>query len=513
MSATIEFACPHCSREIRTSARYAGMQGQCPHCGKAVKVDAPAGAEMAVMAAPRAYTGATDANPIYAGLVGAGATVVLYIVFMLVRETYIGQLFTQRGPVQFISTLVACWGLALLAFKYVLVRKQLSFVGRELELLPLERGVQITPKNVDKFLHHLESVPADARDSIVVRRMHGALEHFRARTDVPEVQAYLASQATIDASAVDSGYTLLRCFIWVIPILGFIGTVTGISEAVTNLAASLKSGDSAQVAPATPGGAPVPAAGGERPNLGAKMIEAMGGVTQGLATAFDTTFVGLVFAALLLFPTESLKRIEYGMLDRIESFTNESLLRRFADDEPTEALSPELARVLEPAFRKHQQWLVEWQAKVSELGSVIGRDLEKHALAIQERLQSVQTAKLDEAREVLGALASSWGNNTAAIAELKQAATEIAGDLRATVASATDLQRHVGENTAVLSQVAEQWRSLQAPQASNGHDKLEIAVEKLARAAEQLSQMTASELPVPLGATGASAPRGWRWFR
>jgi biopolymer transport protein ExbB/TolQ len=512
MSATIEFACPHCSREIRTSARYAGMQGQCPHCGKAVKVEAPAGVDMAVLAPPRSHTGPTDANPIYAGIVGAGATMALYIVFMLVRETYIGQLFTQRGPVQFISTLVVCWGLALLTFKYVLVKRQLSYVGRELELLPLERGVQITPGNVDKFLRHLESVPAEARESIVGRRMQGALEHFRARTDVPEVQAYLASQATIDASAVDSGYTLLRCFIWLIPILGFIGTVTGISEAVTNLADSLKSGDSAQVGPATPGGAAA-APDGQRPNLGAKMIEAMGGVTQGLATAFDTTFVGLVFAALLLFPTESLKRIEYGMLDRIESFTNESLLRRFADDAPTETLSPDLARILEPAFRKHQQWLVEWQAKVSELGSVIGRDLEKHATAVQDRLQSVQTAKLEEARDVLSALASSWANNATAIAELKQAATEIASDLRSTVSSATDVQRNLGENTAVLAQIAERWRELQTPQPQNGHDRLEIAVEKLARAAEQMSQMSSTESSVTLAGAEAVGPRRWGWFR
>lgn len=80
----------------------------------------------------------------------------------------------------------------------------------------------------------------------------------------------------------------------------------------------------------------------------------MSGVTQGLATAFDTTFVGLVFVALLLLPTEALKRLEYGMLDRIESFTNDVLLRRLADAEDKIAhfksahLSPELAQALEP---------------------------------------------------------------------------------------------------------------------------------------------------------------------
>src|SRR5207248_10839997 len=136
-------------------------------------------------------------------------------------------------------TLVTCWGLAILALKYVAVQRELRYTERELELIPLEIGMQITSANVDKFLENLGELPAQEQDSFLARRIRGALEHFKHRNNVSEVQSFLATQADIEASAVDSGYTLMRVFIWVCPILGFIGTVFGISDAVTDLAKSL----------------------------------------------------------------------------------------------------------------------------------------------------------------------------------------------------------------------------------------------------------------------------------
>lgn len=506
MSSVIEFNCPHCERVIRTSAQYAGMQGPCPHCAKPVKVIAPAGAETAIFRppAPPPMQGATDANPLFAGLLGTVATVALFGMFFGMRGTYLGDLFTERGPVQFISTFVVCWGLAMLALKYWAVKQQLGYVGKELELLPLESGVQISPKNVDTFLHHLDSLPEEARESILGHRIRGALEHFRARGDVPEVQAYLSSQANIDASGVDSGYTLLRCFIWVIPILGFIGTVTGISDAVTGLAQSLKSAAPAQVSSAgAPGEAASAAAVEEGPSLGSQMIQGMGLVTQGLATAFDTTFVGLVFAALLLFPTETLKRIEYGMLDRIEAFTQDTLLRRLADETPRDALSPEMARLLEPAYKKHQQWLLEWQAKVAELGNTIGRDFEKHLSAAQQRLEGLQSTKSNEVVESVRSLDGSLSSAVAYVQQLKEASQTITADLKATILAAAELQHLLSQNTGALAQLCEQWTARPLTPNGNGDDHLAEAIGALHGAAERFNQAALQ---------GNATPRRG-WFR
>jgi biopolymer transport protein ExbB/TolQ/antitoxin component HigA of HigAB toxin-antitoxin module len=500
MTNMIEFACPHCSKNIRTNARYAGMKGQCPHCGKTVHVEGAAHdflkpSEVETSASPSS----TEANTLLAGLIGAAATLLLYLFFLVIRDRWLGQLFLERGPIQFIATFVACWGLAILVLKYRAVRHQLSYVGLELDFVPLEAGMQINSRNVATFLEHVDGLPKKARYSIVGRRIHGALEHFRARNSVPEVQTYLNTQATIDASTVDSGYTLLRAFIWAVPLLGFIGTVTGISKAVSGLSDSLKT-STVQEAVLDPAGANNPPAANlpgdqdDSGNLGAQMIKAMGGVTQGLSTAFDTTFVALVLAIVLLFPTESLKRVEYGMLDRIEAFTHETLLRRMSDDAASEALSPELARLLEPAFKRHQQWLIEWQKQIAELGNVIGGDFERHMQAVRQELRRSETEHAHEVAQVASQVAQTVERACDMMERWRLANAAAADEFRSSWEWANALQERLATNTEQMRGLSEQWKSFSADHAlAEPIARLQHASESLDRSATQLAALIAGD--------------------
>jgi biopolymer transport protein ExbB/TolQ len=380
MATMITIVCPHCNNRMRASSDYLGRQGRCPSCKKLVEI-AVAGESIAASRSRagvsgqrgRAAPASTEVPAWQPGLIGAGVTVVFYAFLALLPQgAYFRDLFLARGPTPFFSTLVLFWGLAALALKYIAVKRQQSYAELELELIPLEIGLQITPANVDQFLGHLARLPTAQQTSILGRRIQGALEHFKGRNSVPEVQDYLATQADIDASGVDSGYTLLRSFIWISPILGFIGTVIGISVAVSGLQSSL--------------------AGGE-----GSLMEGLMGVTGGLATAFDTTLVALLFAIVLVFPTEALRKSEYAMLDRIAIFTSESLLRRMADERDTADLEemPEMVRgTLASAFQEHQRWLAQWQAQVAELGRLIGADFEQCAARAQSNFIEADNARL-----------------------------------------------------------------------------------------------------------------------
>ena len=488
MSDHIEFPCPHCDGNIRTSAQYAGKHGACPHCGKTVTIQGEAAQVETTTAAvktggdhPRS---STDVNALLAGLIAAGITCLLYGVFLALGDTC--ELFTQRGPIPYIVTVLTCWGLTILALKYVAVKRQLSYAERELELLPLEEGVQIAPNNVEMFLQHLDSLPKDARGSILGQRIFGALQHFQSRNSVPEVQAYLSSQGDIEASRVDAGYTLLRAFIWAIPILGFIGTVLGISTAVSSLAESLEAdGGTIVTAELDCGTSSDDLASQDGPaetTAGGQMIQAMGRVTQGLAIAFDTTFLALVMAIVLLFPTESLKKVEYGMLDRIDAFTNESLLRRMADDVADKALPPEVAKILEPAFRKHQQWLLDWQNKVATLGNAIGHDFETHVKQVQREIASLADGKASEAAALVDSCNAAVQGMSDAVSHLKS----VSDDFRSSFEAASQLQQELSRNTTEMSQLADRLGAVQ--QAGPTSD----AIEQLAAAARTLNDTATS---------------------
>lgn len=78
--------------------------------------------------------------------------------------------------------------------------------------------------------------------------------------------------------------------IWVLPILGFIGTVLGISHSVVGLNELMNHAASGQA-------------------FIGELQGSMGKVLSGLSTAFDTTFLGLSFSILVMFPTVILKRL------------------------------------------------------------------------------------------------------------------------------------------------------------------------------------------------------------
>ncbi|WP_243651349.1 MotA/TolQ/ExbB proton channel family protein [Thiobaca trueperi] len=92
--------------------------------------------------------------------------------------------------------------------------------------------------------------------------------------------------------------------IWVLPLLGFIGTVIGITQAVSGLEASI-----------------IPSDGG---------ASGLGGVLGGLAFAFDTTFVGLV----LVIPTMLLLLILRARAQKLDMVYYRILLDRLFHDRP-----------------------------------------------------------------------------------------------------------------------------------------------------------------------------------
>ena len=220
MATTITVVCPQCDNRMRASSDYIGRKGRCPSCKALVDIRVPHGDSSlaTTYAVPGTRQDHTRHNPTEvanwkACLGGVVATLILYAGLMPFHATYVGQLFIHRGTIPYLVVLITCWGISLLVLKFFAVKRQQGFAELELELIPLEIGLQITPTNVDQFLAHLGKASPAQRFSILGKRIHGALDHFRSRHSVPEVQDYLAAQAELDASSVDAGYTLLRSFI------------------------------------------------------------------------------------------------------------------------------------------------------------------------------------------------------------------------------------------------------------------------------------------------------------
>lgn len=527
MSATITVECPRCKTRMRASADHIGRKGRCPGCKSLLDIKPAADESLATMVptgtgvATPASKASTEGNVWLAAMIGVAVTALLYFaVFYPLSHTYLGELMTDRGRIQHTITLVTCWGLALLVLKYIAVQKQLGYTKLELELIPLDIGVQINAGNVDQFLEHLESLPRDQRGSLLGERIRGALEYFKFRNSVSETQGYLSTQASLAASAVDSGYTLLRAFIWVCPILGFVGTVVGISVAVTDLRGTLArvGAPEANQAAAAEGEegkpAPVPVGGAEpaeaKPELKDAMLAGMEGVTKGLATAFDTTLLGLVCVIILMFPTETLRKVEYGMLDRIEEFTNESLLRRMADGGSGGAAGgaagelPALVKnTLESAFAEHQRWLAQWQAQVARLGQAIGADFESAVLGIQEKAGAAEAARLKKVERGLAAIEEMFAKVNESAASAQKARLDALEGVERTTESVQKLQAALAQNAELLVRVVQEQKELAGRQLADG------ALARLAEIQSVLAELSAkTAAPIELARSDGNAGPG-----
>jgi biopolymer transport protein ExbB/TolQ len=196
------------------------------------------------------------------------------------------------------------WAVGLLYLKGQKLRHQKD--AMLLDVLPAEIASEINRENVGHFIDHLYGLPARLRDSLMVNRIRKGLELFEVRQSNGEVSNMMSAQSNIDSSRIGGSYSLVKVFLWAIPILGFIGTVLGLSVAIGSIDLS----DMTDME---------------------KVMKSFGSVTSGLGTAFDTTLLGLVLAMFLNFPMNAVSKSEDDNLNNIDAFCNEILLPRLND--------------------------------------------------------------------------------------------------------------------------------------------------------------------------------------
>ncbi len=248
--------------------------------------------------------------------IGLGITVLWFIIMYPFQPAHgkatgdfstgetIANLFYKHFTVSFANTLFFFWAIAICVLKLKKLKHQREALL--LDVLPMELGKDINAQNVGRFIDHLYRLPIHLRDSLMVNRIRKALEFFEVRQNVGHVSAMMTSQSAIDGSRIMGSYIMVRAFLWAIPLLGFIGTVIGLSHAISGMSF----GSVEDVS---------------------KIVGSINNVTSGLGTAFDATLLGLIFAVTLNFPLNSLGKHEEETLNDIDAFCNEVLLPRLND--------------------------------------------------------------------------------------------------------------------------------------------------------------------------------------
>ena len=267
----------------------------------------------------------------------------------------------------------------------------LSVLFTKLRRIPVERGAlnsdlldglkldSTDPADVcaKKIRSHLDLVAKRSEDTHLVRRVREACDYVIGRESADGLEGYLTYLAELGSGRLHDGYALIRTITWAVPILGFLGTVIGITMAIANI---------------TPD----------------KLESSLPEVTAGLAVAFDTTALSLALSMILVFSTFIVERSEQSTLDDVEDFGSKRVLHMFPNVAATASASPlslaeqQAAEQLLARSESMITWQMDlWQTSLESLRERWSGTLSKQQEYLDQALQTGLTnALIDHSQQM-----------------------------------------------------------------------------------------------------------------
>ena len=151
--------------------------------------------------------------------------------------------------------------------------------------------------DVDSIIERLDKqIPEDCLSSPLIRTLRSSLWRYAATRNVQNLSDAIESNLEALAIRQDSENTMIRYLIWAIPSIGFIGTVRGIGQALSQADQAL-AGD-------------------------------ISGMTDSLGVAFNSTLVALLISIFLMFLFHQLQRLQDSQILDTQEYCEKYLLSR-----------------------------------------------------------------------------------------------------------------------------------------------------------------------------------------
>ncbi|MBI1833042.1 MAG: MotA/TolQ/ExbB proton channel family protein [Planctomycetes bacterium] len=307
-------------------------------------------------------------------------------------------------------------------------------------LLPSWDGKPISLSEVTQLQQAMSLASDSVRNTFIGRRIENVLGFVANRGSAADLDDQLRTLSDNDALVLDGSYAINRFLIWAMPILGFLGTVLGITEAITGISP-------------------------EQLERGAE------GVSSGLTKAFDATALALSLTLIAMFVNSLLEKFEQGLLEEVDDFVDSELAHRFARapaEQGDSAAMQELlekqaalwADSMEKAEKRWTQTAPQQEKMVAALQLAIENALTRFGQRIVEtekKLLERQQAVLEALAKLAATLKDTGRDHQLALARLIDAiglAVEMISKSQANEAQLMRLQETLSQNLALLANSA-----------------------------------------------------------
>jgi biopolymer transport protein ExbB/TolQ len=202
-------------------------------------------------------------------------------------------------------------------FRNVCAQKEAKSVT--LGLLPESQSVVITRDNLPEIMEKAYLLKS-SQNLFLARLIHSTAMSFQTHTSAQQAHEIMNSQVELELHQVDLKYTLIRYISWLLPTLGFIGTVVGIASALNAIDVSRapRAAEITQVASAQ-----------DQETSAEKRDDASSEeVTNKLGLAFNTTIVALIQSVLVVLLAQFLQKKEEEMVNVQSQYCLDNLVVR-----------------------------------------------------------------------------------------------------------------------------------------------------------------------------------------
>ena len=185
------------------------------------------------------------------------------------------------------------WAFAIMIYKGIGAYRQRSLL--EQDLILLSEDMRILPQDTRELSRRIQSLPGAVQSFMLPRALTAALHRFEATGNVQDASSAVREVCETEAERLESELSMIRYIAWAIPSIGFIGTVRGIGDALSQAHKAVE-GD-------------------------------ITGVTQSLGVAFNSTFIALVISIVVMFFVHQLQLVQERLVLDTENYADDHLIR------------------------------------------------------------------------------------------------------------------------------------------------------------------------------------------
>ena len=219
----------------------------------------------------------------------------------------------------------------------------------------------------DGLIQQLQQFDWSQKKQYLWQRLVGALSFVKRTNSTAGIEDELKYLADIDRDRKHHRYALIRILIWATPMLGFLGTVLGISEAL----------------------------GGIQVGADNDFQQMLSSLRSSLFVAFDTTALALTLSIVMMFLQFFTDRFESQLLDIVDRRTHEELSPIYGNHSPvdpqTNVASAEAMHEVGEVLLAGAQEMLElqseqWKAHLESTESVLDRKVNGFSDAVKNEL-------------------------------------------------------------------------------------------------------------------------------